>query len=211
MGRPPAGDGVTAPATSRPYPRSCGEESRRRPEPRAPDAGSPSRGRGDSPSARASAAHSRIRWGMSAAVASLRAMPEGAPAVGASAADNRNRILVEVCHGLLGGSALGEDLASAVLAGVGSFVGEGLDRSGDEAYSSHGRELLSWGVVFSQLYQDFPPYFSPTVSGTVTEKIAKGQLGGDRREKRGMRTARRPPRRLPNIGNLGERRERRGE
>ena len=62
--------------------------------------------------------------GLSAAVDSLRAMPEGSPAVGASVSDNRNRILVEVYHGLLDRAVLGEDLAAAVLAGVGSFVGE---------------------------------------------------------------------------------------
>ena len=65
-------------------------------------------------------------------------------------------------------SAPGEDLASAVLAGVGSFVGEGLDLSGDEPYSFHGRELLVGLFGLSQLYQDFPPFSSPTVSGTVT-------------------------------------------
>ena len=102
--------------------------------------------------------------GLSAAVGSLRAMPEGARAVGASAADNRDFLLVEVYDGLLEGSAPGEDLAAATLAGVGFSVGEGLDLSGDEPYSSHGRELLSWGTMISQMYQDFPP----TVSGTVT-------------------------------------------
>ena len=78
--------------------------------------------RGDRPSAHASAAHPRIRWGLSAAVDSLRAMPEGAPAVG----------------------------------------------TWDEPYSFHGREILVGLVCCTQLYQDFPPYFSPTVSGTVT-------------------------------------------
>ena len=73
--------------------------------------------------------------GLSAAVYPLRAMPEGSLAVGASVSDSRNRILVEVCHGLLDLAALGEDLSAAVLAGVGSFVGEGLDLSGDEPYS----------------------------------------------------------------------------
>ena len=37
-----------------------------------------------------------------------------------------------------------QDWTLAVFAGVGSFVGEGFDLSGDEPYSSHGRELLSW-------------------------------------------------------------------
>ena len=86
----------------------------------------------------------------------------------ASATDNRDRILVEVCHGLLGGSELREDLASAVLAGVGSFVGEGLDLSEDEPYSSHRRELLVELVCCTQVYQDFPSFSLPTVSGTVT-------------------------------------------
>ena len=54
--------------------------------------------RNDSPSARASATHPRIR--------------------------------IKVYHGFVDHSALGEDLASAVLAGVGSFVGEGLDLRG---------------------------------------------------------------------------------
>ena len=85
--------------------------------------------------------------GLSASVDSLRVMPEGPPAVGASVSDNRDFIHVEVCHRLLGGSVSGEDLAAAALAGVGSFVGESLDLSGDEPYSSHGRELLSWGVL----------------------------------------------------------------
>ena len=142
------------------------KRSRRRPEPRAPDAGSPSRSRGDSPSAHASAAHPRIRWGMSASVYSLRAISEGAPAVGASAADDRDFVHLDVCHGLLDRAAPGEDLAAAALAGVGSFVGECLDLSGDEPYSFHGREILSWGAVISQSYQDFPP----TVSGTVTPR-----------------------------------------
>ena len=38
--------------------------------------------------------------GLSAAVYSLRAMPEGSPAVGASVSDSRDFVLVEVYHGL---------------------------------------------------------------------------------------------------------------
>ena len=95
--------------------------------------------RGDRRSSHASAAH---QPGLSAAVDSLRILPEGAPAVGASASDGRDFLLVEVCHCLVGGSSLGEDLAAAVFAGVGSFVRECLDLSGDEPYYNHGRELL---------------------------------------------------------------------
>ena len=74
--------------------------------------------RSDKPSAHASAA-----LGLSAAVDSLRALHEGAPAVGALVLDNRDILIVKVCHGLLRGSALGECLTAATLAGVGSFVG----------------------------------------------------------------------------------------
>ena len=98
--------------------------------------------------------------GLSAAVASLRAMPESSLAVGATAADNRDFLLVEVCHGIVLRSALREDLASATLAGVGSFVRESLDLSGDESYSSHGRELLIGLLCFTQTW----------------EKIAKGRF-----------------------------------
>ena len=52
-GRPADSGGVTAPATSRSTPRACGEESRRRPEPRAPNAEDPSRRRRAAPSAAA--------------------------------------------------------------------------------------------------------------------------------------------------------------
>ena len=48
----------------------------------------------------ASAAHPRILW----------VLPEGALAVGASVSNNRDLILIEVYYGLLGGSALCEDL-----------------------------------------------------------------------------------------------------
>ena len=47
------------------------------------------------------------------------------------------------------------------------LVGEGLDLSGDEPYSSHERELLNWGTMISQLYQDFPPYFHPPFLGRL--------------------------------------------
>ena len=48
---------------------------------------------------------------------------------------------IDVCPGLAGRSALGEDWAAAALAGVRSFVGAGLDLSGGEPYSFHRREL----------------------------------------------------------------------
>ena len=95
--------------------------------------------RGDSPSAHASAAHSP---GLPAPVYSRRAMPERPTAVGASVSDGCDLILAEVYDGLVGGSALGEDWALEARAGVGAFVGEGLDLSGDEPYSFHGREFL---------------------------------------------------------------------
>ena len=104
------------------------------------------------------------------AVDSLRAISEGAPAVGASVSDNRDVLIVEVCHSFVDRSSLGEDLASAMFAGVGSFVGEGLDLSGDEPYSFHGRELPAGALCCTRLHQDFPPYFSPTVSGTITRR-----------------------------------------
>ena len=121
--------------------------------------------RGDSPSAHASAAHPRILW-----VCPPRSIPSGRCLKALPQSERRCRTVVtfsnlEVYHGFVRRSVLGEDLAAAALAGVGPFVGESLDLSGDESYSSHGRELLSWGVWFTQLYQDFPPYFSPTVSG----------------------------------------------
>ena len=56
--------------------------------------------------------------------------------------DDRDFIRAAIWRRLVGGSALGEHWDAAALAGVGSFVGEGLDLSGDEPYSSHGRELL---------------------------------------------------------------------
>ena len=73
--------------------------------------------------------------GLSAAGDSLPVLPEGSPIVGASATDGRDFIQLEVCHGLVGRSALSEDLAASIPAGGGSFVGEGLDLSGDEPYS----------------------------------------------------------------------------
>ena len=93
-------------------------------------------------------------------------MPEGALAVGATAADNRDFLLVEVCHGIVLRSALREDLDSAALAGVGSFVRESLNLSGDESYSSHGREFLIGLLCFTQTW----------------EKIAKGRFP-ERRER----------------------------
>ena len=63
---------------------------------------------------------------------SRRVMPESSPAVGASVSDG--------CD-LVRRSVFGEYLAAAILAGVGSFVGEGLDLSGDEPYFFHGSGL----------------------------------------------------------------------
>ena len=72
-------------------------------------------------------AHAREGDAEGGAVGSLRALPEGAPAVGASAADGRDLLRADVYNGLVGSSSLGEDWAAAALAGVGSFVVEGLD------------------------------------------------------------------------------------
>ena len=38
-----------------------------------------------------------------------------------------------------------------------------------EPYFFHGRELLVGLVCFTQEYKDFPLYFLPTVSGTLTD------------------------------------------
>ena len=73
----------------------------------------------------------------SAAVYSLRALPEGSLTVGALIPDNCDFIHAEIRQGLVGSSALRENWASAALAGVGSFVRECLDLSGDEPYSGH--------------------------------------------------------------------------
>ena len=81
-------------------------------------------GENDARGARSPSAHPP---GLSAAVAFLRVPPEGALAVGATASDNRDFFLVEVCHGFVDRFAPGEDLAAAALAGVGSLVGECLD------------------------------------------------------------------------------------
>ena len=81
--------------------------------------------------------------GLSAAVYSLRALPAGAPAVGASAANGRDILHAEGCHCLVCSSSPGEDWAAAALAGAGSFIREGLDLSGDEPYSFHEREPLT--------------------------------------------------------------------
>ena len=121
--------------------------------------------RRDSPSAPRERSPSAHPLRLAAPVDSRRVMPERPTAVGASVSDVCDLILAEVYDGLVGSSALGEDLAAAALAGVGSFVGKGLDLSGDEPYYFHGRELL---LGCTQLYQDFPPFPSPTVSGTVT-------------------------------------------
>ena len=159
--------------------------------------------RGDSPRARASATRPRIIHhppGLSAAVYSPRAPTEGAPAVGASAADARHILRAEGCHGLVGGSAPGEDWAAAALAGVGSFVGKGLGLSGGEPYSFHGRKPPDWGVMISQLHQDFPPYFLPTVSGTISHflrgKLPSVRVGGD---------AGSNPRVFPGVGRMTSR------
>ena len=100
--------------------------------------------RGDRPSAHASAAHP---LDLSAEVA-----PSGQCLKALSQSEQRYRTAATL---------------SIALAGVGAFVRARLDLSGDESYSFHGRELLSWGAMISQLRQDFPPYFSPTVSETV--------------------------------------------
>ena len=67
--------------------------------------------------------------------------------------------LIEVWHGLVGSSELGEYWAAAALAGAGSFVGECLDLSEGEPYSCQGWELLARLVCCTQLYQDFPHLF----------------------------------------------------
>ena len=98
--------------------------------------------RRDSPSAPRERSPSAHPLRLAAPVDSRRVMPERPTAVGASVSDGCDLILAEVYDCLVRSSALGEDLAAATRAGVGSFVGKGLDLSGDEPYSFHGRELL---------------------------------------------------------------------
>ena len=86
--------------------RSCARPRRRRREKMARGA----RRQSERPRERNPSAHPQ---GLSASVGSIRAMPEGALAVGASVSDNRDLILIEVCYGLVRRSALREDLASA--------------------------------------------------------------------------------------------------
>ena len=81
-------------------------------------------------------------------------MSECPPAVGASALDGRDPILVEVYNRLVGGSALGDDWVAAELAGVGSFVGKGLGMSGGTASADH---VHLGGIATVSLHSISPP------------------------------------------------------
>ena len=80
--------------------------------------------------------------GLSASVDSLRIMPECTFATLAEASVDGGALCEDVFAGLPARPALVEDSAAAMRAGVGPVVRDGLDLSGDEPYSFHGRGLL---------------------------------------------------------------------